>query len=1045
MTNIPSFNLPPQTPRSRSYNDINPNFSHNNRLSTPSLSFGFNFSPSFNFNNSTPSTFSPRKFLQMPSLGNMSECKTPKQTSAEKKNGEPLLVQPLHDISQSTPDNSQHYRERHSVTANDTTDGEKEEELWSSIHTELVNISNLTSIHEDDKENKNNPRFITSIEGKDENAINERPHTQQHHQTPILHKLDRSAEISARIDAISNKSSMANIDATSERKRTFSSTVEDTPNNTAASKIAKLMDSPLAFRKHSVANSIASSVANDDKVWNAELDEILMKCLYKYRQFKDETYINQSLVLKRTSQNRVLSRMIMNKTGILRTAKQISSRIFRLTRSGKLQKDSRSPLNIHSNGEIADDHDIMFTPLEEVSENQHASTDSILRDALIDKELDILLSSSPLDMCIPQSSLARLDFSIRDFKLTHKFNDQTIVFTKFTCDTDSSPIPSVASSELHPLVNRLVRKTCLDKNIPVFKVSHNINLNHHCHLAASTPMSAISPTNVIHPTNLSQGHMESVLSIAVQLTEAEPYLTWYSSVEVFKGNQRLFCHQDIIIGLYNQETKKHIFQIPLLKNFFAGHISYLMNGAAITHEENIYIAQTISSKKETNNLPDQNSNRVHLIHDFDVTGNKGLTTVEQIQNQHHYSRDELTNEYQHQRNFVVDSSRDKDDNETILADSSPYKSSSPPRSASALLEAHTPSKKLRIDVQKANDRVGGFLMGPMTAPVYNSDEIVKSTQTNLQDLQKFNPSFNVLNNKVARPNPNPTQKPENSFSQSQQTRLDQTDGLGLNLGHGQIQNRMNMGMDVNTVQSTSTNGAFHPFPQPGSNQIYNQQVYQITGSKQSHLQNTITAQLQLQLQMQMQMQMQHQPNPIFLQQVGRTALAPFIMASDRFVRTAPAPAREFPNAHNASFTGQISNQQHPMQFCANNQFDVPPGLRNISNAYLSNSQSTQHFDKSNKNSNSTSSSSSNNTTANKIAKNPNINNGAGNNTTRNTHRNSLSSQSNLQFKPMELTFCPIIEYDPSKNSKSIQQKINNPAKGVHCFPINQPVIYKPKK
>ena len=93
------------------------------------------------------------------------------------------------------------------------------------------------------------------------------------------------------------------------------------------------MQSPINYRKQSVAystksNSSSSAIA-DDKVWWPELDDVLIKSLYKYKKFKeDQDSFNASSILKKTSQNKIISRMLLNKTGILRTTKQISSRIF---------------------------------------------------------------------------------------------------------------------------------------------------------------------------------------------------------------------------------------------------------------------------------------------------------------------------------------------------------------------------------------------------------------------------------------------------------------------------------------------------------------------------------------------------------------------------------------------------------------------------------------------------------------------------------------------------------------------------------------------
>ena len=91
--------------------------------------------------------------------------------------------------------------------------------------------------------------------------------------------------------------------------------------------------------------------------------------------------------------------MIFNKTGVLRTTKQISSRIFRLSKAGKLLKDSnnKTPQTVGSSNEEVDD--LMLTPLEDLI-NVQGSMDSSKHNAVIDNELMFYLHLHHWKKCL---------------------------------------------------------------------------------------------------------------------------------------------------------------------------------------------------------------------------------------------------------------------------------------------------------------------------------------------------------------------------------------------------------------------------------------------------------------------------------------------------------------------------------------------------------------------------------------------------------------------------------------------------------------------
>ncbi|CAI5757572.1 unnamed protein product [Candida verbasci] len=617
--------LPPETPRrdkltttSNEHNQNNSNLSINRipastNLLTPSFSFGLSFSPSFNFNSPNPLNGKP-----------IDTAKTPK------KNHFLDSLNELEDLK----DNKE---------VNNTITSEQNDDLWSSLNeNEETSISSIVNKSKDSED------FLTPNKlFKNKNL------------SPSLIKEKSTSSPKTTLDHVA-------------KKRRMSSSLNDSPNNSIASKIDSTMESPITYRKSSLSQQSSSSNLIDDKVWYPELDDCLIRSFYKYRKFKEDQIFNQSTILKKTSQNKILSRMLYNKTGQLRTTTQISSRIFRLVKAGKLIKDKSTPPNTNNNNE----DDIILTPLEDLI-NSHC--DSTQNNAIIDQELDLLLSSPPLGDVFDENTL-NYKLSLTNFEINFKNKSNEVVhcFTKFT---------SSRTTDEKPPVN-------LGKDVPIWSIHHDLNLLIN-QFATSTPTSAISPKFTYSPVlDTSTGQTESIMKLDVSGNASESMLNCYQHLKVFKAknDQILFETTEPLNGY--KSNKSFILNVPFLKKFLYGYFNYLVNGSIISKDENLKIIQIIYNNKNNNmEYNDQSIIHAYIIHDLNVAGSTNSSTVIY---------------YNKQKNEECQS--EADENETILAESSPYKSSP---------YKNTPNKlrNFKIDVNKANME---YTQGPMTAPIFNS-------------------------------------------------------------------------------------------------------------------------------------------------------------------------------------------------------------------------------------------------------------------------------------------------------------------------------------
>ncbi|KAG5422011.1 hypothetical protein I9W82_001104 [Candida metapsilosis] len=921
---------PPETPRAKSAQSNSGNIAHGlNRLSTPSFPYGLSFSPTFNFN--TPHGISPAKFFSpMKATTRPANAEGNGATPGSKDhykflaslNTSFLTADAGHQGSGLTPKNKTKQEE------NSEKDDEEEEEdgddVWSSMNVTQQNQSNLTSIHENDHETgkfkleESDFRLFQTPAKKC--AVDSDTSQLSENFIPSIPSQESSAK---------GRSSIALNDNSIKRRRI--SLVSDTPNNRIAARIDSTMDSPVSVRRMSNANSTTSSAASD--VWSLELDDVLIKSFHKYHKFKQSDAANELSILKKTSQNKVISRMIFNRTGILRTSKQISSRIFRLTKAGRLTKETKTPQTVASTSEL---EELIRTPLEELVNGQQLP-DSAQSDALIDQELNMLFTSSPLDDVFDAKPTYKL--TPKDFRICFRDHRETLTFTRLgkSIISDGKIAEKLDSSTINSLKSR---------NVPIWILKHDMKLQTQS-MTTSTPLPKSMPPHLTNVTTINVSGFESIMTIhaSCEGSNTPPMLTWYSSLEISKGDKILLSVTDMINGYRNEDIKSYTLQIPFVRTFFAGFINYLINGSAISSEEDIKVKQFIyNNGDDPNSKLDLDKSHIHayLVHDFHVNGTKGETSIK-IVNANSIRRD-----------------AESDDNETVVADSSPHcRISSTPQSSQKTKE--TP-RKLKIDITRANQN-HNLLSGPMTAPVYNSNIPNSLNRNALDELQKQN-RLNYVNGMAPQAQQHLID-PFTVYPESSQNTLDSSP---------EIESNANSSRSMGVMQSNAFNPCDARLTVPGTNMLSNSLQAQVQGRPYMDDSMVLPAQY---IQQQYLLAQQQVPQMQF----------------------GTAPATNVPFA--ANYQNNMSMQSHasfqPGQPVSNHPVITTNAIR---------IQPKQH-----------------------------------------SRLHPANTIGGKESRTKEITFGPILGYDPSKDAKitRAQTKPTNQGKGIHTFPLNEPVMYKPKK
>lgn len=668
---------------------------------TPTFSFGLSFLPSFNFN-SPLQTVSPHKFIQSSSSENFGKI--------IKNDRKPSIC------SGSTPKSSRSFldslasssRKRSNPDSDEASTIKDDMDMWSSLGNDSNshNLTSLTSIYEKsaDKENFDSSKdFLTP--------------------SKLTKKIvDSESSIDSKFVDLTNKPNKefkplykSNSDKKiNQKKRKLSNSITDSPNNIIATQIALSVVSPIS--KRILSNSKLNLLEHEDKVWYPDLDDILINAFLKYRQFKDNHGFASSSVLANTSQNKVLSWMLLHKTGLSRTSKQIASRLFRLAKSKRLNKPSKSKT---TNAQSLDE--IHCNPFDDSLNSTGIQSMESLPPDDIDRELDLILSS-PINDNDNVNPASKFSFAPTVCSLT--FSKEATAHSFTTLDPvyqDTFNFDDL-SQNLLPSIKQFTES--MQFNCPSAQgwiVDHSINMDFELprQIATSTPISPFPNQYHLKSINISDGSFKSYMQLEVNCQEkianSPSMLQWKSLCQIYNGNNSQIHESCDIINGYKLEGSKYEFQIPFMKNFFLGYFHFLINGGN-PKEMDLCITQVLYElDPESKDFDPKNSSVTgYFIHRFKA--GKGTSTFKKIQYKGGLSVPE------------------KDDNETVLAYSSPYRPS--PQS----FPNDSPSKgrmiPLSIDTNQANNYTS---RGPMTAPVYNSNivsrKLVKE-QVNIQQLPK---------------------------------------------------------------------------------------------------------------------------------------------------------------------------------------------------------------------------------------------------------------------------------------------------------------------
>ncbi|EGW34929.1 uncharacterized protein SPAPADRAFT_64140 [Spathaspora passalidarum NRRL Y-27907] len=981
----PKSIMHPETPRA----SRNGAMSNSNRTSTPTFTFGLSFSPSFSFN-SPVSVISPSKMINISNNLNRAFTKRQFDSTKETPNTKTRnrFLDSLTKAKSQSPLGIKLENEHMDMSS------QSGDELWTTLdHNEShANITDMTTITNDNESKSTNhtQNFLTP-----QKLIipNDKTIKKEITSSNLKPSLLSSKELETNRSDLELSSPEVSITRVNKRRK-LETYIGDSPNNSVASQI-ETMDSPIIHRTPvnsarkeviSAASAVlASNVQSEDKVWYPELDDVLIKSFQKYREFREnQTGSNSSTVLKSTSQNKVLSRMILNKTGILRTSKQISSRLFRLSKSNRLDKRKKGNASSTNLSTLDEIEDLISTPLDQLMASSKESG------VINEQELNALLSSSPPDDNSEENVLYSLSLNEISLSYKSKFNSlEDHIFAKFNSTSrNKKSTQTIESLRTRYNLDLKVLGKLHEQNLPVWLLEHDVNVTScRSQLCTSTPMSASSDSHVQHPMNLMNGSFESLMKVSASSSESnKSFLSWNICSNVYKGNSgdcKLLEAADIINGYYDESTKSYLLQIPFMRSFLSGYISYLVNGASMItpEDDNLTIIQMIYSHHGQNSGkfdPENSTIRGYIIHQLEMGSADTKSVLTEISLSDEIDMSESLN------NSSQTQIQAEDDNETVFVGSSPLKGSSPSTSQ----DFETPQRPLHIDINRANiDSV--INPGPKSAP------IIYTMPTFRKDLLvQGAPQGHNLQQNLAAINENPNQ-PQMLHSVSMQN-IPQYKNQDMPIMPTNFNQGVTSYSASNTpymnAQPTFGNQSTTAISQWDSDRYISQESYSRPNS--------------------------NGPQDAYLLKQGQFNMPPS-QASNQFLSQNMQPMQQT----------HISNgfNQFPEQYDFGvNQGLGPPNpqqMTQIPNSYLNNNGSSRF--------------------------NMGVNKSFGVHTNSNSvHVDRHSHPNKENVKPIEIKFGPILEYDPSKDAKKIQQsqRVSKQPIGTSTFSINTPVsIYKPNK
>lgn len=469
----------------------------------------------------------------------------------------------------------------------------------------------------------------------------------------------------------------------------------ETPCRKLASKIETL-DSPARSRASSAYTDILSS----QKVWTTSLDEELLRCWNKYKVYKISH--NDPAIFRYTSRNKILSRMLLSRTSVFRTAKQVSCRLQRLLKN----RD-------------ADSSNTPFT-MDEAPPPQ----------PVFQKENNVPVMPVSQTFSTPSVGLNIFEFCMafhyRDFVLgSHSFASLGPTPVQPPSCEDFAEIAKTIHHKKFLMQLTSIAPTMVSQNVPIHNVLCAINFTHQPN--SSSPMSPHASSRLI---NLGNGDFLSYLKIKVPKTKSnQSFLSWRSIITVYKGLEEILLSTEDAVNGYRDQNQDFMLQVPFINSFWSGYLSFLMNGSNSYNDLNdLTILQVICDGE-------MGLGKIHgcFIYNF-ATNDRALPSLTvsmfTLRNAPADSRLGLSQQVPEQfngikTNNVADTVQSKtpaddvDELETILAPSSPV--------------CPTPGKpddfkpEMRVNVDMANIY---SMQGPSTAPLFDS-RAIRNANANL--------------------------------------------------------------------------------------------------------------------------------------------------------------------------------------------------------------------------------------------------------------------------------------------------------------------------
>ena len=1050
---------PPQTPRSTS----------NGARSgvTPSFSFGLGFLPSFQF--SSPmniiNSLSPQRFFQVSNnlnkvvgAKNETEHEQPEHEHQDNDRSEDKQARNKKNVFNSfTPppsSTSTNNKFLDTIASQVSKKHRLKAEENESSNDVSIDVSSLSN----ENDSSNNTTDLTSLYADDTRATIVTPNT--NFKEGNLHESQLKAApklvpIKPRTDLLTETLDSStplsfNASATRARKRRkISHDFTESPSTSIASKIDSLA-SPGRKLSRTDTSSIGSANAYNDKVWYPEIDEILLSSYLKFKTFKEFQEPNSS-ILKYSSQNKILSRMLLNKTGVLRTPKQIASRLFRLT---KLKRPAKYRKDFNESPILNDELDaLMNTPLEDLIDS--SKIDSIDSED-IDKELGGILSSSPIftrgdnenETDFPDFKKHLSDkkcaYTLHPKELSIIFNDKidhhnSHKFTSFHSTSHTSLTQSKLRNKLNHNINNELNNSLLSKlitnDIPIWLVLNNLNVNGNKAVSPASDLSPFSSTPSNSKTqkvmSLENGSFSSYMKINVTINNdtTPDMLQWKCMAKVYNGERLILKKNEIVNGYLNEHDNTFDLQVPFLKDFWSGYLSFLNDG----HDD-------------ANDL--QNLSVIQVIYEDNRELNEGSSIHGVIV--HEFNRDLYSEGTSHLTNIRIENNasgleeiEEVDDNATEIADSSPYKNSSPvgKQISPSMLKT---SQNLKIDIFKANNSF--VSQGPFTAPIYDASTVHKFNPNVVKQQEQL--KLQIQHHQIQQQLLNKMQMQGQIQMPLQAEPHSQLQNQPLIQSQGAISTNKNIQCQPTLLPSKSTGNIKQTrnFSQPNAQfdmQNMNMQAKLQAIDTSSFLMQNQNDNESLRSASYFKTPQLHEhgmvtPTPTKTQPIMNTGVPSSQLHTSQVQNPVPIQGQTFNNSirtipHQqvmangyAPFNGFHSENQG--QYILQHQYQLQQQQQQQQQMYMMYHQMQQQYQ---------------GNFATNHAPPPNQ---------KPDQQNRKSKVSNTEtnkenVKPKEITFCPILEYDPSKDVNHSQKKTTSKhGIGIHRFPVNTPVsMYKPKK